>query len=205
MERQTKKYFKYDNQFAYTYCRHADFDQLYNFFLDTFLSIHCAPAGSLIDLCCGTGDIPGKFKSKFPNLSVTGYDESTEMISFADYFDVTFVNKPISAIDGVFDNIISNNSYHHFDDPTAFWNVINRISHDGTKILISDVIRPDNESDVQKIVEDVLGKNSIFKEAFTLSLTSSYTESELKEQIGKLNLVIVDTPIQNYKLFFVHN
>ena len=205
MERQTKKYFKYTAQFAHTYCRHEDFDQLYNFFVDTFLSIHGIPTGSLIDLCCGTGDIPGKFKSEFPNLSVTGYDESTEMISFAKYSDVTFINKPINSIDGVFDNIISNNSYHHFDDPSAFWNVINRISHNRTKILISDVIRPDNESDVEQIVEDVLGKNSIFKEAFTLSLTSSYTESELKEQIGKLNLVIVDTPIQNYKLFFVHN
>lgn len=205
MERQTKKYFKYDTQFASTYCRHKDFDQLYKFFVDTFLSIHGTPDGSLIDLCCGTGDIPDKFKSKFSNLSVTGYDESAEMILLADYSNITFVNKPIDRIDGVFDNIISNNAYHHFDNPNTFWDVINRISHDGTKILISDVIRPEHETDVIQIVEDVLGKNSIFKEAFTLSLTSSYTEIEIKEQIGNLNLVIIDTPIQNYKLFFVHN
>jgi SAM-dependent methyltransferase len=205
MERQTKKYFKYDAQFAHTYCRHKDFDPLYDVFVDAFLSIHGTPVGSLVDLCCGTGDIPGKFKSRFPNLSVTGYDQSTEMISFADYSNVTFINEPISSINEVFDNIISNNSYHHFDDPSEFWKVINRISHDNTKILISDVIRPDNELDTEQIVEDILGKNSVFKEAFTLSLTSSYTEIELREQIGKLNLVIVDTPVQNCKMFFVHN
>jgi SAM-dependent methyltransferase len=205
MERQTKKYFNYDKQFSLTYRRNIEFDQLYNFFIDKFLDIHGTPNGSLIDLCCGTGDIPGKFKSKFPNLTVTGYDKSLEMISFADYQEVTFINESIDSISGVFDNIISNNSYHHFDNPEAFWSVVNRISHDTTKILISDVIRPERESDVAQIVEEILGKDSIFSEAFTLSLTSSYTETELLEQIGNLNLVIVDTPVHNYKIFFIYN
>lgn len=205
MDRQTKKYFRYDKQFSHSYRQNTEFDELYNFFVDMFLKIHGIPVGSLIDLCCGTGDISGKFKNKFPTLAVTGYDKSAEMISCADHKEVTFINEPIDSINKVFDNIISNNSYHHFDEPDAFWNVLNRISHNNTKILISDVVRPEHESDVQQIVEDILGKHSIFEEAFTLSLTSSYTEQELKTQIGSLNLIIVDTPIKNYKLFFIHN
>jgi cyclopropane fatty-acyl-phospholipid synthase-like methyltransferase len=115
------------------------------------------------------------------------------------------VNEPIQLINKQFDNIISNNAYHHFDNIDNFWKVINRISHSKSKILISDVIRPTREEDVLQIVNDVLGPNSIFETAFTLSLTSAYTEDELKNHIRSLNLIIIDTPIDNYKLFFIHN
>lgn len=205
MIRQTKKHFKYDKYFAQQYSQHSGFDQIYNFFIDKFIKIHGEPIGDLVDLCCGTADISKKFKSYFPNLEVVGYDESFEMISEANTTDITFVNKPIQSINRVFDNIISNNAYHHFDNVDEFWRVVNCISHSKSKILISDVIRPTDEEDVLQIVNDVLGPNSIFETAFTLSLTSAYTEDELKNHIGLLNLVIVDTPIDNYKLFFIHN
>ena len=204
MLRQTKKHFKYDEQFAIEYSQHTDFNQVYNFFVNMFTKIHGSPTGSLVDLCCGTGDILNEFKSKFPSLAVAGYDESQEMIS-ASKHKINLINKPIKLISNTFDNIISNNAYHHFDNVEEFWHVINCISHSGTKILISDVVRPDNESDVLKIVKDVLGDDSVFEKAFTLSLTSSYTEQELRTQIGSLNLIIVDTPFKNYKLFFIHN
>jgi ubiquinone/menaquinone biosynthesis C-methylase UbiE len=204
MLRQTKKHFKYDEQFAKKYSQYDDFNQVYNFFVNMFTKIHGTPSGSLIDLCCGTGDILNEFKSRFPNLEVVGYDESQEMLS-ATTHELNLINKPIALISNVFDNVISNNAYHHFDNVEEFWNVINRISHSGTKILISDVVRPDNELDVLKIVKDVLGEDSAFEKAFTLSLTSSYTEQELRTQIGSLNLIIVDTPFKNYKLFFIHN
>jgi ubiquinone/menaquinone biosynthesis C-methylase UbiE len=204
MLRQTKKHFKYDEQFAKKYSQYDDFNQVYNFFVNMFTKIHGTPSGSLIDLCCGTGDILNEFKSRFPNLEVVGYDESQEMLS-ATTHELNLINKPIALISNVFDNVISNNAYHHFDNVEEFWNVINRISHSRTKILISDVVRPDNELDVLKIVKDVLGEDSVFEKAFTLSLTSSYTEQELRTQIGSLNLIIVDTPFKNYKLFFIHN
>ena len=205
MIRQTKKHFKYDKHFAQQYSQHAEFDQIYNFFIDSFVKIHGEPIGSLVDLCCGTADISRKFKSNFPNLDVVGYDESFEMISAANPTDITFVNKPIQSINKVFDNIISNNAYHHFDNISEFWSAVNRISHSKSKILISDVIRPVHEEDVLQIVNDVLGPNSIFETAFALSLKSAYTEDELKTHIRLLNLVIIDTPIDNYKLFFIHN
>ena len=204
MLRQTKKHFKYDEQFAKKYSQYDDFNQVYNFFVNMFTKIHGTPSGSLIDLCCGTGDILNEFKFRFPNLEVVGYDESQEMLS-ATTHELNLINKPIALISNVFDNVISNNAYHHFDNVEEFWNVINRISHSRTKILISDVVRPDNELDVLKIVKDVLGEDSVFEKAFTLSLTSSYTEQELRTQSGSLNLIIVDTPFKNYKLFFIHN
>jgi trans-aconitate methyltransferase len=205
MQRQTKKDFKYDKHFAQQYSQHAEFDQIYNFFIDSFVKIHGEPIGSLVDLCCGTADISRKFKSNFPNLDVVGYDKSFEMISAAAPTDITFVNKPIQSINKIFDNIISNNAYHHFDNISEFWSVVNRISHSKSKILISDVIRPVHEEHVLQIVNDVLGPKSIFETAFTLSLKSAYNEDELKTHIRLLNLIIVDTPIDNYKLFFIHN
>lgn len=205
MQRQTKKHFKYHNDFAQQYSQYAEFEEIYNYFVDTFVKIHGEPQGSLVDLCCGTGDIPNKFKSIFQNLEVEGYDESAAMIDSANHSVVSFTNKPITAISKVFDNIVSNNAYHHFDNVSEFWSVIDKISHDKSKILISDVVRPETESAVSQIVKDILGENSPFEESFTLSLTSSYTEQELKAQIGSLNLVIVSTPYKNYKLFFIHN
>jgi trans-aconitate methyltransferase len=205
MQRQTKKDFKYDNHFAQQYSQYAEFDHIYNYFVDTFVKIHGEPQGSLVDLCCGTGDISNKFKSRFSNLEVEGYDESAAMINSANHSNIFFKNTPISAIDKVFDNIVSNNAYHHFDNIFEFWNVVNKISNSKSKILISDVVRPNTELEVSQIVKDVLGENSPFETSFTLSLTSSYTEQELKAQIGSLNLIIVSTPYENYKLFLIHN
>lgn len=205
MLRQTKKNFNYNKSFAQQYSQHSEFDQLYDYFVEKFLEIHGSPKGSLIDLCCGTGNIANKFKSKFIDLSVVGYDESSDMLSFADQQNVSFVNKSIYDIDEIFDNIISNNAYHHFDNVEDFWNVVSRISHSKSKILISDVVRPKSEEEVSQIVKDILGDSSPFKDSFTLSLTASYTEEELKSHTRSKNLIIVDTPIENYKLFFIHN
>jgi ubiquinone/menaquinone biosynthesis C-methylase UbiE len=205
MLRQTKKHFKYDKKFAQEYSRYTDFHEVYDFFVNSFVEIHGTPSGSLIDLCCGTADIASKFKLKFPSLDVIGYDESREMLESSKHSNISLINKPINSITGIFDNIISNNAYHHFDTIDNFWSVVNRISHANSKILVSDVVRPENESDVEQIVEDVLGKDSVFAQAFELSLTASYTEQELKTQVGLLNLVILDTSFKNYKLFLIHN
>lgn len=205
MLRQTKKNFNYDKFFAQQYSQRREFNQIYDYFVEKFLEIHGSPSGSLIDLCCGTGDIANKFKSKFKNLSVVGYDESEDMLSFSNQQNISFVNKSIDSIDGIFDNIISNNAYHHFDNVEDFWNVVTRISHSKSRILISDVVRPKSEEEVSQIVKDILGDNSPFEESFTLSLTASYSEEELKNHAGSKNLIIVETPIKNYKLFFIHN
>jgi ubiquinone/menaquinone biosynthesis C-methylase UbiE len=205
MIRQTKKHFNYDISFAQQYSQYSNFDQLYDFFVNKFIEIHGEPSGTLVDLCCGTGNIANNFKSNFKELSVTGSDESSEMLSFADHRNVSFVNAPIKFVNEKFDNVVSNNAYHHFDNVDDFWSVVNQITHSNSKILISDVVRPNTEDQVSKIVEDILGKKSIFSESFILSLTSSYTEEELHSHKGLNNLIIVDTPIDNYKLFFIHN
>jgi trans-aconitate methyltransferase len=137
MLRQTKKDFQYTTEFANMYAQHSEFNQIYKFFVNNFVKIHGEPVGNLVDLCCGTGDILKGFKSNFPTLDVAGYDESFEMISAANCTDITFVNAPIQSIDKIFDNIISNNAYHHFDNIEDFWRVVNGISHDTSKILIS--------------------------------------------------------------------
>ena len=204
MQRQTKSNFKYDQTLADEYSLYSEFNQIYEFFIDTFLRVHGTPSGTLIDLCCGTGDVINKFKQQFPQLDVTGCDRSIEMINASKY-DGTLIHGDISTITTVFDNVVSNNAYHHFDNIQDFWNTVYQITHSKSKILISDVIRPENEEDVLQIVNNVLGPNSMFETAFTLALTSAYTEDELKTHIGLLNLIIVDTPINNYKLFFIHN
>jgi len=204
MIRQTKKDFNYDISFAQQYSRHSEFDQLYDFFVDKFIEIHGEPSGSLVDLCCGTGNIANNFKSRFNNLSVVGYDISAEMLSYANYKNISFVNKPIEFIDEKYDNIVCNNAYHHFDNLANFWKIIDKISNEKSKILISDVVRPDDESKVDKIVTSILGENSKFNESFTLSLKSSYTEKELNDHKGSNNLLIIDTPVEHYKLFFIY-
>jgi SAM-dependent methyltransferase len=172
--------------------------------VDKFIEIHGEPSGSLVDLCCGTGNIANNFKSRFNNLSVVGYDISAEMLSYANYKNISFVNKPIEFIDEKYDNIVCNNAYHHFDNLANFWKIIDKISNEKSKILISDVVRPDDESKVDKIVTSILGENSKFNESFTLSLKSSYTEKELNDHKGINNLLIIDTPVEHYKLFFIY-
>lgn len=205
MLRRTTQTFEYDHNLANEYGRYSEFGHIYDFFIDAFLRVHGTPTGKLVDLCCGTGDIVNKFKEQFPNLTAIGYDQSHEMICASTCNGVDLVHGKIDTITDVFDNVISNNAYHHFDNIQDFWDVVRRISHAESKIFVSDIIRPNDEANIGDIVEAVLGKDSVFETAFTFALTSAYSEEELTAHIGSYNLVIIDTPIKHYKLFFIHN
>jgi len=204
MERTSKKYFQYDANFASIY-NDVNFDDICYYFVKQFELTHAYPTGSLVDLCCGTGQIANIFKTRFEDLEVVGYDLSQNMLEFANYNNITFRNDSILSINEKFDNIVCNNAYHHFDDISLFWDTIHRISHESTNFLISDNVRPDTEAQLNNIVTGVLGNNSPLSESFELALSSSYSIEELNDHAKDYNLIVHDTPVADLKIFFIHN
>ena len=205
MIRKSKEQFVYTKEIASSYKNCKDFDLGYNFFVDNFVKIHGVPSGSLVDLCCGTGGIAQAFKTQFPNLDIVGYEQSSEMAELASSEYYTVINQSIVHVNQTFDNVVSNNAYHHFDNIDQFWLAVNQASHSNSKILISDVVRPASEFQAEQIVKEVLGNNSIFEEGFYLSLVAGYSEDELHDHAKDLNLIILDTMIKDFKMFFIHN
>jgi|APCry1669189883_1035261.scaffolds.fasta_scaffold00191_4 2-polyprenyl-3-methyl-5-hydroxy-6-metoxy-1,4-benzoquinol methylase len=207
MKRISKSDFEYSAEFAQAYTEY-NFGESYQFFVDSLLEHHDLKSGSLVDLCCGTGEITSLLKHQLPNLTITGYDSSPGMIAQAlkNGANVKYICDNIENINDKFDIIISNNAYHHFDDIDKFWNTVSRLSNPTSKIFVSDIVRPTIEDDVERIVSEVLGSNTEIGYVFSLSLKASYTKDELQEHIkGNFNLKIIQTPIEGLEIFCIHN
>lgn len=79
-------------------------------------AVDLPPGGHVLDVCCGTGDLAGIFRSLDPTVKVTGLDFSDEMLAFArdkqaarGWQDVRFVQGDALALPfeaNVFDGVI---------------------------------------------------------------------------------------------------
>jgi 2-polyprenyl-3-methyl-5-hydroxy-6-metoxy-1,4-benzoquinol methylase len=199
--------FEYDSEFANEY-NQAYFIEDYEFFISEITNRYGNLKGSLIDLCCGTGNIAKMLKLKYPELNVTGCDKSKDMIDIAKHNNclVEFILDDAINISQKFDYILCNNAYRHFNNPELFWLAIKKMSHDKTKIFISDMIRPNSDIGVENIVNEILPTDSYFIKSLTICLKLAYNENELKNQVPpEYSVKIVPTGIPDLKIFFISN
>jgi trans-aconitate methyltransferase len=151
-------------------------------------------SGTVGELGCGPAVFTKMLLEKFPSISIDAYDGSDQMLRLAkmhidDQDRINIINELIENIDKKYDMIISLNTLHHIHDPLIFWNTVKRMSTNHTKILVTDLMRPNDEESVYRIVDQVLGQsneNSLFKEDFVNSLKASFTKEEVEEQVKEL-------------------
>jgi ubiquinone/menaquinone biosynthesis C-methylase UbiE len=148
--------------------------------------------GSVIDLGSGTADYLIALSQKYPKLSITGYDASEVMVEKA---RSNVKDYPIQIFCSHFDNIydsadvvISTNTLHHQTDTEMFWKTASRL---GKKILVTDILRPENVETAKLIVQQYADKEPfIFQQDFYNSLLAAFTEDEILEQIKNYDLKI---------------
>jgi ubiquinone/menaquinone biosynthesis C-methylase UbiE len=108
--------------------------------------------GEAVDLGCGPGYLAVEMARRAPELHVTGVDLSDEMIAEAEdhagcqdmAHAVSFRKGDVQRIpfaDGTLDLVVSTLSLHHWSDPVAVLDEVNRVLHPGGSFLIFDLRR----------------------------------------------------------------
>jgi len=120
-------------------------------FVDHFLRLG-VPAGSVLDVGCGPGDILIKLAARLPHLSFLGVDLSHAMLALAraraaaaalpnlrfEYADA----KSLPYSHTSFAAVISNSLIHHLTDPVPFLNEVARVVSPAGAVLLRDIRRP---------------------------------------------------------------
>lgn len=142
----------------------------------------------VVDLGCGPGDIPIVLSRRCPEVSVLGVDLSVPMlelakveIDIAGVIDrVTLEQADAKSMDGFDDRIaetvMSNSLAHHLDEPRAMLEQAIRLLTPGGRLFLRDLVRPDSEADVERLVELHAGEESetaqqLLRQSFHAALT----------------------------------
>lgn len=152
-------------------------------------------SGTVGELGCGPGVFTAMLRDRCPNITIDAYDGSEIMLDIAKTHiknpeRITFINQLIENIDKKYDIILSHNTLHHIHDPLIFWKTVKRMSKKDSKILVTDLMRPNSEEEIENIIKYILGdfsENSLFKKDFVNSLKAAFTKEEVEEQTKDLN------------------
>ena len=115
-------------------------------------AVHLCPAGEAADIGCGPGQLVIELARQTPHLHITGVDLAAEMLAQAQENaaragvseQITFRAGDASRLpfdDGALDLVVSTLSLHHWADPVAVLNEIQRVLAPGGAFLIADLRR----------------------------------------------------------------
>ncbi len=178
----------------------ADFSESNQRFVDDLIElIGSAPAGRLIDLGCGPGDICRRLARALPGWQIIGLDAGPNMLALArnalkdlpdnqrielvlDQLPCQLPGKPLAAI-------VSNSLLHHLPEPMSLWHTIAEQSEPGCIIQIMDLHRPESRDQARGLVERyAAGAPTVLAEDFYNSLLAAYTAEEVVEQCRQAGL-----------------
>jgi polyphosphate kinase len=179
----------------------ADFEIPHNEFIQRLKSFIDAPDfnGTALDLGCGPGDISCRFAKAFPLCKVHAIDGSKSMLNRAKSVMTPDLEQRISFIESVlpdvslpqssYEIIFSNSLLHHLHDPQTLWQSLKKYSRPGTRIIIMDLLRPDDIEDAQSMVNNYTANEpEILKRDFYNSLLAAFSLSEISEQLATADL-----------------
>ena len=180
----------------------ADFEEAHSRFIALFREhFPDLSQGTALDLGCGPGDITFRFARAHPTMSVHGVDGSEAMLH---YGRVALAQDPklarrVELITGFlpgatlprasYEAVISNSLLHHLHDPSILWNSVRRFAAPGAPIYVMDLLRPDSDADVERLVETYAGREpEVLKRDFHNSLKAAFTVSEVNDQLRQAEL-----------------
>lgn len=180
----------------------ADFDEAHSRFIALFQE-HFPELtdGTVLDLGCGPGDITFRFARAHPRATVHGVDGSDAMLH---YGRVALAGDPklarrVELITGFlpgatlprtsYDAVISNSLLHHLHDPSVLWDSVRKFAAKGAPIYIMDLLRPELDRDVDRLVETYAGSEpDVLRRDFHASLKAAFTVPEVNEQLRRAGL-----------------
>jgi ubiquinone/menaquinone biosynthesis C-methylase UbiE len=165
-------------------------------------------AGRVIDLGCGPADITVRFAERFPETVIDAVDGSGAMLEYARRrvrrhgldARIRLVNGRLPDVtlpSAVYDAVISNSLLHHLAVPAVLWQAIKGCARPGAMIFIMDLMRPDDESGAQALVDRYAAQAPpVLRHDFHASLFAAYRPDEVRRQLeaadlGRLEVSIV--------------
>ncbi|MCS7148129.1 MAG: class I SAM-dependent methyltransferase [Geminocystis sp.] len=146
----------------------------------------------VLDLGTGTARIPIILASFRPQWQIVAVDLAASMLAIAER-NIRAAGKSSQIIlqladaknlpypDNSFDIIISNSLVHHIPNPLDLFQEINRLVKPTGGILIRDLVRPNCEAEIDKIVAEAnLDYTPRQKQLFRNSLYAALTVDEIK-------------------------
>ncbi|MBI5758992.1 MAG: methyltransferase domain-containing protein [Planctomycetales bacterium] len=126
-----------------------DYDRRWAFYVSATLreTLECVQfegVASVLDVACGTGAVLAALQRQHPYLNLVGVDASAEMLSVARAKLGSAVDlrhafaEQLPFPDGVFDLVVSANSFHYFQQPDRALSEMFRVLRPGGQLVITD-------------------------------------------------------------------
>ncbi len=158
-----------------------------------------APAGRLLDLGCGPGDICLRMARALPDWHITGLDAGPNMLGLAaaavaasacrPQIDLVQARLPAHNLTGPFDAIVSNSLLHHLPDPMTLWHCVAELARPGSYVQIMDLHRPDSIARARWLVDQhAAGAPPVLREDFYNSLLAAWQIEEVRDQFERAGL-----------------
>ena len=151
---------------------------------------------SILDLCCGGGDMTFRFARAFAHSHIVAVDGSQAMLDIAAQDvkaepelagRIQFTKDFLPSNDipqGNYDLVMSHSALHHFHDPLALWETVRAHARPGTMVFVSDLQRVESVEAAHQIVRERAGnEHPILQQDFAASLCAAFTPEEVREQL----------------------
>lgn len=179
----------------------ADFEEPNSRFVALFADSVGTPAGPVLDLGCGPGDIVLRLARRYPGVEIHGLDGAEAMLAHARRAlerepelasRVRFVrgllpDGPLPRTD--YAAVISNSLLHHLHHPADLWTTVCQVAVPGARVLLMDLFRPGSREDAETIVATYgAGEPEVLRRDFFNSLLAAFTPDEVREQLRAAGL-----------------
>jgi ubiquinone/menaquinone biosynthesis C-methylase UbiE len=153
--------------------------------------------GCILDLGTGTAQIPIELCRQHPRARVLAIDVARHMLllaqknieqaGLADRIRVECVDaKRLPYADGAFDTVASNSIVHHIPEPGQALAEAWRVLAPGGLIFIRDLVRPDDEAAVRRLVETyAAGANAHQQQMLADSFHAALTLDEVRRIVTR--------------------
>jgi len=154
----------------------------------------------VLDLGTGTARIPVELCKQHPSVRVMASDASVEMLELARYnIELAHLLDRVQLHHGdakklvfhkeYFDAVLSNSLVHHLPECKAFFSEALRVLRTNGILFVRDLFRPENESEVERLVELHAGnENQRSKQLFRQSLQAGWRVDEIAQLIEPLGI-----------------
>lgn len=159
-----------------------------------------APAGCLVDLGCGPGNISERLARHWPNCSVVGVDAASQMLEMAESNRrragiprerLRYVQAPLPwcELRSKASLIVSNSLLHHLHDPQKLWSCLGPLAGSPCLVLHRDLRRPSTAMAVDQLCERYAADApEVLQRDYRASLRAAFTAEEVKAQLQEAQL-----------------
>ena len=172
---------------------HSHVNQMFVDELLSFASYNNVEITDVLDMGTGTALIPIVLCQKHEDCRVMAIDMAVNMLDLARYNveadglieRITLAKvdaKDMPYNDGMFDTVISNSIIHHIPEPIECVREMVRVTADGGMLFVRDLLRPDTDAEVRRIVQEYTGdENQHSQQMFDDSLRAALSLDEIRD------------------------